>query len=83
MIIMSVNAVRKITQANSEPSGSLGRKGGAVSEYIEIMCTSPSDVIIEISQKANEDFEFLSVIVKRPNAFLLRMKHKHSSGPSS
>lgn len=50
-------------------------------EYIEIMCTSPSDVVIEISQKINEEFEFLSVIVKRPNAFLLRMKRKPSSGP--
>jgi len=52
-----------------------------VRKYIEIMCTSLEDVIREI--KVNEDFEFVSVIVRRPTAFLLRMKRKPSSGSSS
>ncbi len=48
-------------------------------KYIEIMCASPEDVVREI--RVNEGCEFLSVIVKMPTAFLLRVKVRspHSS----
>ncbi len=42
-------------------------------EYIEILCISAEDVLGEISRKVKEDFEFVSVIVKRPSTFLLHM----------
>jgi hypothetical protein len=49
-----------------------------VREYIEVACISAADVFAEISRKAEEDFEFVSVIVKRPATFLLRMRRKPS-----
>jgi len=62
---------------------SLRRKGGRVREYSEVACISAADVLGEISRKAEEDFEFVSVIVKRPATFLLRMRRKRSYGPGS
>jgi hypothetical protein len=49
-----------------------------VGEYIEVACISPADVLGEISRQAEQDFEFVSVIVKRPATFLLRMRRKSS-----
>jgi len=52
----------------------LRRKAGSiVREYVEIVCESATEVLGEISLKADENFEFVSVIVKRPATFLLRM----------
>jgi len=50
-------------------------------EYIEILCISAEDVCGEISRKTKEEFEFISVIVKRPDTFLLRMRRKPPWGP--
>ncbi len=50
-------------------------------EYIEIRCISAEDVFGEISRKTKEEFEFVSVILKRPATFLLRMRRKLPRGP--
>jgi hypothetical protein len=50
-------------------------------EYIEILCISAEDVFEEISRKTKEEFEFISVIVKRHDTFLLRMRRKPPRGP--
>ena len=50
-------------------------------EYIEIICMSAADLFGEISRKVNEDFEFVSVIVKNPATFLLRMRRKKPGYP--
>ncbi|MGO9022031.1 MAG: hypothetical protein ACLQVJ_27145 [Syntrophobacteraceae bacterium] len=50
-------------------------------EYIEMLCISAEDVIGEISRKIEDEFEFVSVIVKRPATFLLRMRRKTHRGP--
>ncbi len=49
-------------------------------EYIEIICITTVDVLGEMSRKAKEDFEFVSLIVKGPATFLLRMRHKPPEG---
>ena len=50
-------------------------------EYIEIMCITAADALREMSRKVKEDFEFVSLIVKGPATFLLRMRHKSPEGP--
>ena len=49
-------------------------------EYIEILCMSAEEVLGEISRKVHEDFEFVSVIVARPDSFLLRMMRNPRKG---
>ena len=44
-------------------------------EYIEIIGINATDVLGEMSRKVKEDFEFVSLIVKAPTTFLLRMRH--------
>jgi hypothetical protein len=50
-------------------------------EYIEIRCISAEDVLGEISRNTKEEFEFVSVILKKPTTFLLRMRRKPRRGP--
>ncbi len=45
-------------------------------EYIEVICISALDAVEEMSRKLEEEFEFVAVIVKNPDAFLLRMSRK-------
>jgi hypothetical protein len=56
-----------------------------MSEYIEIMCITRADTLEEMSRKVKENFEFVSVIVKGPSTFLLRMRRKlrREPGPYS
>jgi hypothetical protein len=63
----------------------LRRKAGTVSKYIEIICITRADVFEEMSRKVKENFEFVSVIVKGPSTFLLRMRRKlrREPGPYS
>ena len=52
-----------------------------MSEYIEIICITKADVFEEMLRKVKENFEFVSVIVKGPATFLLRMKRKRRREP--
>ena len=49
-------------------------------EYIEIICITAADVLGEMSRRVKEDFEFVSLIVKGPATFLLRMRPKPPEG---